>query len=74
MLFGLCNDCDRIIYYGECAQRHKDNVPFVDDVVVAGPTVPEAVRRLELVFDRLCGVNLNLKPAKFNCSRRVLRY
>lgn len=37
---------------------------YIDDIVVAGPTIAETVRRLGLMFDCLREVNLNLKPAK----------
>jgi hypothetical protein len=48
---------------------------YIDDIVVAGPTVTvtEAVKRLGLVFDRLSGVNLKLKPTKCNLFQKSVR-
>jgi hypothetical protein len=42
---------------------------YIDGIVVGGPTVPETVRRLGLVFDRLREARLMLKPAKFSLFR-----
>jgi hypothetical protein len=47
---------------------------YIDDIVVAGPTVTEAVRRLGLVFERLRGVNLKLTPAKFNLFQESVTF
>jgi hypothetical protein len=47
---------------------------YIDDIVVEGPTVSEVVRRLGLVFDRLRGVNLKLKPAKCNLFQKSVTF
>jgi hypothetical protein len=47
---------------------------YIDDIVVAGPMVSEAVRRLGLVFDILRGVNLKLKPAKCNLFQKSVTF
>jgi hypothetical protein len=67
MPFGLCNAPSTFECIMESVLRGmnwKLCLVYIDDIVVAGPTIAETVRRLGLMFDCLREVNLNLKPAK----------
>jgi hypothetical protein len=69
MPFGLCNAPDTFERIMETVLRRLNwtlCLVYMDHIVVGGPTVLETVRRLGLVFDRLRGASLKLKPAKCN--------
>ena len=72
MPFGLCNapaTFERLMEKVLVGLNWTICLVYIDDIVVAGPTIEETVRRLGLVWERLRAAGLKLKPSKCTLFR-----
>lgn len=77
MPFGLCNSpstfqrlMERI--FGD--QSFQSLLLYLDDIIIFSTSFDEHLKRLELVFNRLDGNHLKLKPSKCHFFQREVKY
>ena len=49
-------------------------VPYLDDILIVGTSLPELVERCELVFSRIADAGLKLNPAKTIIGAREIKF
>eukprot|EP00918_Siedleckia_nematoides_P014360 GHVU01031191.1.p1 GENE.GHVU01031191.1~~GHVU01031191.1.p1 ORF type:complete len:117 (-),score=10.57 GHVU01031191.1:379-729(-) len=77
MPFGLCNapaTFERIMETVLRGLNWSVCLVYMDDIVVAGPTVTETIERLTLVWERLREAGLVLKPSKCDLFRSKVTF
>ena len=77
MSFGLCNapaTFERLIEKILVGLQWKTCLCYLDDVVVYSSTFPQAVERLQEVFDRMKTAGLKLNPSKCKLFQKSVEY
>ena len=77
MPFGLCNapaTFERLMERVLSGLQWEILMLYLDDVIVYAGTVKEEIDRLRVVFQRLRGANLKLKPSKCSLFQRSVKY
>ena len=75
MPFGLTNAPATFQRLMEQTLQNLPNVTvFIDDIVIFSSTFEEHLKKLEMVFERLKGAGLKLKPTKCHLFRRKIKY
>ena len=77
MPFGLCNapaTFERLMEMILRGLLWKRCLVYIDDIIVYGKTFPENLQNLEMVFKRLRGAGLKLKPKKCELFTKEILY
>ena len=77
MSFGLCNapaTFERLMERVLSGLHWEICLVYLDDIIVMAKSFEEHVKRLEVVFERLKGAGLKLKPKKCNFFRSEVLY
>ena len=77
MPFGLCNapaTFERLMEGVLRGINWRLCLVYIDDIIVGGKDVHEAIERLGIVFERLGGANLKLKPSKCKFFRSSVTF
>ena len=77
MPFGLCNapsTFERLMERVLSGLHWETLLVYLDDVIVFGKTIQEEISRLSVVFQRLKGAGLKLKPKKCDLFKQKVYY